>query len=121
MGNRCTVCSGVYLPSKSICPKCRRASIGKMEPMQLSGSGKIVSYTVVHEPAVGCELLTPYVLAIVKLDEGPKVTSQIVGCDPDEVSIGGRVKGVLRKLREEGGDGSGVITYGYKFVLDKKF
>ena len=125
LGNRCTVCGGVYLPPRWICPKCRRASIGKMEPIQLSGNGEVVTYTVVYDPAVGYELLTPYVLAIVKLDEGPRVTSQIVGCDPKEVKIGSRVRAVLRKLGEERGstdtgDGSGVITYGYKFILERK-
>jgi len=124
-GNRCTVCGGVFFPARQICPRCRRASIGKMEPLQLSGEGEVLSYTTIYDPAVGYELLTPYVLAIVKLDEGPKVTSQIVNCDPKEVKIGSRVRHVLRKLREESGkpgdgDGSGVITYGYKFILDRK-
>ncbi len=126
LGNRCTVCEEVYFPPRQICPKCRRASIGRMEPIQLSGNGEVVTYTVVYDPAVGHELLTPYILAIVKLDEGPRVTSQIVGAGLSEIMIGSRVKTVLRKLREEkgggedggSGDGSGVITYGYKFVLD---
>ncbi len=57
--------------------------------------------------------MTPYVLAIVQLDEGPRLTAQIV-CDPLDVKIGMRVRSVFRKLGEEGQDG--VIYYGTKFV-----
>ena len=52
-------------------------------------------------------------LAIVKLDEGPRMTAQIV-CRPDEVKIGMRVKSVFRRIATDGE--SGIIHYGTKFV-----
>ncbi len=55
-------------------------------------------------------------MGIIKLDEGPRITSQIVDCDPEEVSIGSRVRAVFRKIDEEGP--AGAIHYGYKFVLE---
>lgn len=48
-----------------------------------------------------------------ELDEGAKVTAQIVDCKPEDIKIGDEVEMVFRKIREEGEDG--VITYGFKF------
>jgi hypothetical protein len=49
----------------------------------------------------------------VKLDEGPRITAQLV-CTPEEVRIGMRVKPVFRKIAADGE--SGVIYYGTKYV-----
>jgi uncharacterized OB-fold protein len=78
------------------------------------GSGEIVTYTTIYTAPESFTKMTPYVLAIVQLDEGPKITAQIV-CDPSEVKIGARVRSVFRKLGEDGPDG--VIYYGTKFTL----
>ncbi|MDD5686103.1 MAG: OB-fold domain-containing protein, partial [Methanoregulaceae archaeon] len=59
------------------------------------------------------EKMTPYVLAIVKLDEGPQTTAQIV-CPPDEIRIGMKVRPVFRRIAADGD--SGVIHYGTKYV-----
>lgn len=115
-GSRCTVCSSVYFPPRGVCPTCakHRQSLGKMVPLQLSGDGEVVSYTVVHDPAEGFEMQVPYVLALVKTVEGPILTGQIVDIDPREVRIGLVVHAMFRKLREEGA--AGVIHYGFKFA-----
>jgi hypothetical protein len=68
---------------------------------------------VIHTANEQFEAFTPYVIAIVKLDEGPRMTAQIV-CRPDEVKIGMRVKGVFRRIVTDGE--SGIIHYGTKFV-----
>lgn len=115
-GSRCTVCASVYFPPRTVCPTCstHRQSIGKMEPLQLSGEGEVVSYTLVHEAAVGFEMQVPYVLALVKTTEGPLLTGQVVNVLPDEMRVGLKVRATFRKLREEGP--AGVIHYGYKFA-----
>ena len=59
----------------------------------------------------------PYVLALIKLDEGPTITGQIVDADHEALEIGKRVRNVFRKVREDGK--SGIIQYGYKFVLEE--
>ena len=114
-GCKCTNCGHAYFPPRSVCPECtsHRQSIGKMVPLQLSGDGEVVSYTVVHEAAEGFEMQVPYVMALVKTTEGPILTGQIVNIEPDEARIGLRVRATFRKLREEGK--AGVIHYGYKF------
>ncbi|MCI4349452.1 MAG: Zn-ribbon domain-containing OB-fold protein, partial [Thermoplasmata archaeon] len=115
-GSRCAICSTVYFPPRSVCPTCEkhRASLGRLEPFQLSGEGEVVTFTVVHDPAEGFEMLVPYVLAIVRTREGPQLTGQIVDVDAKDVKIGLKVRATFRKLREEGA--AGVIHYGYKFA-----
>ncbi len=76
-----------------------------------------MSYTVIYAPPEGFENIKPYILAIIKLKEGPSLTAQIVDCKIDEVKIGSKVKAVFRKIYEEGD--KGVILYGYKFKLVK--
>ncbi len=59
------------------------------------------------------EQLTPYVFAIIELDEGPRISAQIV-CSPDDTRIGMRVKPVFRRIAADGE--SGVIYYGTKYA-----
>ena len=115
-GSRCSVCSSVYFPPRVVCPSCsqHRASLGKMNPFQLSGDGTVLSYSVIHDPAEGFEMLVPYALALVQTPEGPILTGEVVDMDPHEVRIGLAVHATFRKLREEGK--AGVIHYGYKFA-----
>ncbi len=116
-GRKCENCSRVYFPPRDICPVCHRDSIGKMKPVDIAGNGEIISYTVVHETPPAFIRQKPYVLAIIKLDEGPMITGQIVDSEPEEIKMGSRVKSVFRRISEDGK--SGVIHYGYKFTLDK--
>ena len=98
------------LPARTFCPDCRRA--GKLSSTSYGG-GTVVTYTVIHTAAEQYSMLTPYVLAIVKLDEGPQITTQIV-CAPSKAKIGMKVKSVFRKIATDGE--SGIIHYGTKFV-----
>lgn len=83
------------------------------EPHTLSGAGTIYSFTVVRQPPAGYEEQSAYVLALVKLAEGPMITAQITDCDPEQVAIDMPVEMVTRRLRDLGPDG--LIVYGYKF------
>jgi hypothetical protein len=60
------------------------------------------------------EMLKPYIVVMVKMDEGVMITSQLIDCDPKDVKIGMRVRTTLRRLGEDGP--AGVIYYGYKFA-----
>ncbi len=115
VGNECGNCKRVYFPPRDVCPICHRESIGKMEEVSLSGNGEIESFTVLHEVPPSFTRQRPYIMAIIKLDEGPSLTGQIVDCDPGEVEIGKRVQAVFRRIAQEGE--SGIIEYGYKFAL----
>ncbi len=85
---------------------------GDIELFPLSGKGTVLSYTTVTAPAEPYEPFAPYVLALVKLDEGPVVTVQLTDLD-GKPEIGMRVEMVVRKLRTDGH--RGIIVYGPKF------
>jgi len=112
-GVECKTCGELYFPSRSLCLKCRRQ--GKLEVRRFSGKGTVYSYTVIHAPPQGFELHKPYIMAIVELDEGPRLTAQIVDCKNEEIKIGSRVESVFRRISED--REGGIIQYGYKFKL----
>jgi len=84
----------------------------KQGAVALSGTGEIYSYTVIQDAPIDYQVQVPYMLALVKLDEGSIITAQLTDVD-DPVHIGDRVEMVTRKLMSEGEDGA--IVYGYKF------
>lgn len=60
-----------------------------LEWVRPSGRGTVYSFTVARRPThPGLADRVPYVIAIVELEEGPRMTTNIVDCDPDRVAIG---------------------------------
>ncbi len=84
-----------------------------MKAYRLKGNGKIYSYTVVYQTSERFEQQLPYVVALIDLDEGPRITAQLADIQPTEVDIGMEVQMIIRKIYEEGERGP--IVYGYKF------
>jgi len=117
MGNKCGCCERVYFPPREACPYCRRKSYGKMNTLQLSGKGEIFSYTIIHVGSEPFANQVPYAVAIIKLDEGPKVTAQIVDCNINDIKIGMKVESTFRRIQDDGY--TGAIYYGYKFKPHK--
>ncbi|MCU0631985.1 MAG: Zn-ribbon domain-containing OB-fold protein [Methanolinea sp.] len=111
IGTRCSTCGRYFFPPRSLCPDCRRA--GKIVEHKFAGTGSVVTYTIIRTASEQFEQMTPYVLAIVKLDEGPRFTAQLV-CTPEEARIGMRVSPVFRRIAADGE--SGVIHYGTKYI-----
>jgi len=111
IGSKCKCCNRVYFPKRTICPHCRRASVGKVEEYHLKQEGRIYSFSVVYETN---NPLKPYAVAMIETDDGVKITAQLVDVELDKITIGMPVKAVLRKLGEDGP--SGVIQYGFKFA-----
>jgi uncharacterized protein len=87
-------------------------SVIPSERMAFAGTGVIYSFTTVREAPEGFEDQAPYVLALVRLDEGQLITAQLTDLE-DLPEIGDRVEMVTRKLTTEGA--RGMIVYGYKF------
>ena len=110
-GNKCETCGAHYFPPRPVCPTCRRK--GKLEDFQFKGLGSIYSFAIVRQAPDDFKREMPYVIAQVELDEGTRLTAQIVNVDPENVEIGMRVRACFRKIKEFGQ--SGVIVYGYKF------
>ena len=111
IGTYCEKCGEYHYPPRNLCPKCRRSS--RTVPFKFKGTGEVVTYTIVHNSTKDFEKQTPYILAIIKLDEGPRLTSQVI-CDHKDIHIGMKVKSAFRKLGEE--SEKGMLYYGTKFV-----
>ena len=112
IGTKCNKCENLMFPPREICPKCLHHDLSTH---QFIGKGEIVTHTTIHVGQEGYEKQTPYVIAIIELDQGPRITAQIVDCDPKEVEIGKKVESVFRKIMSDGA--TGAISYGYKFKL----
>jgi len=113
IGSRCEICGTNYFPVRKICPECRRK--GRMKDVRFCGRGKIYSYTVVYSPPSGFELDAPYAMAIVELEEGPRLTAQIEDGRVKDIKIGTPVEMIFRKIQEDGKEG--LIHYGFKFKV----
>ncbi|HDM92065.1 MAG TPA: Zn-ribbon domain-containing OB-fold protein [Candidatus Korarchaeota archaeon] len=109
-GVECEECGYRTLPSRMVCPRCGSR---KMKRILLPRKGRVLYHTTLHATPRGYEFYEPYVLALVELDDGTRVFTQLTDVDPAQVSPGMEVEVVLRKVRV-GGEG-GPIAYGLKF------
>jgi len=75
-----------------------------------------MTYTQLHEPLPGFEAQAPFYIAVVELENGGRVLSQVVDSPDESVKIGAKVYAVTRRIRVDGE--SGQILYGYKFVVE---
>ena len=92
LGLKCQQCGTVTVPPKMVCRKCASPN---MEVVELTGKGKIQTYTTCNVAPEGREDEVPYVILLVELDEGPWVMGNLTGIDPTAATmelIGKRVK-----------------------------
>jgi uncharacterized OB-fold protein len=100
---RCTACGTFRMPPAPICYQCQSDGV---EWVELAGTGTVYSYTVIRHPLhPDLAAVVPYVSGIVELDgtqgEGARLLVNIIDCDPEEISIGTRVKVVFDHVNEE--------------------
>ena len=70
---------------------------------EISGMGTLCTYSVAHRPvAPHFAADVPQVLAVVQLDEGPRLATEIVNADPAGLRVGMRVRPVFTDFPEEG-------------------
>lgn len=110
VGYKCTKCGATYFEKKGVC-NCGNLDYTRME---FSGKGKIVSFTQIHSGPESFEHMGNYSVAIIDLEEGARVTGQIVDAKYADLSIGLKVEAVFRKFYKSGE--KGIIHYGTKFV-----
>jgi uncharacterized OB-fold protein len=68
----------------------------------IAGTGEVYTYTVVHRaPTPAYQALAPYGIVHVTLDEGPRMISTIVGCEPGAVTVGMQVELVYDDVTAE--------------------
>jgi uncharacterized OB-fold protein len=95
---RCGACGHVYFPPRPFCPQCSSRNVSAFKA---SGRGKLYSYIIHHRPAPG--FAPPYSIAVVELDEGPRMMTNIVGCPqtPEALKLDMAVEVVFEKQNDE--------------------
>ncbi len=86
---RCHSCGEHYWYPRKLCPFCHSTDTALVPA---TGRGSVYSYTVVRKTGGDFGTATPFVLAFVELDEGPRMMTNIVTDDPDSVRIGDPVE-----------------------------
>ena len=93
---RCDDCGAHQHYPRALCTACRS---GRLSYVESAGRGEVHSFTVVHRsPHPAFE--PPYVVALVRLEEGPVMLSNIVGGPPDGISCGMRVQVTWEELAD---------------------
>ena len=95
---RCDDCGTVIWYPKALCSACGSFAVSWVEA---SGHGVVYSFSVVHRSAGAYRDAVPYVVAYVELAEGPRVLTNIIGCEPDQVHIGQAVRVVFTDIGEQ--------------------
>ena len=85
MAAKCKKCGTMLLPPRPMCTKCFSSDL---EWVELKNKGKLLTYTVIHVSPKQFELLIPYAVGIVKLEDGPKLPGMIQGVEPEKISVG---------------------------------
>jgi uncharacterized OB-fold protein len=85
---KCKECGTLRHPPRPMCWKCQSL---ECEHVPASGKGIVYSFVVIHKPVIpGYEY--PLVVAVVELEEGTRIVSNLVGINPQDVKIGIPVK-----------------------------
>jgi uncharacterized OB-fold protein len=96
---KCLDCGHVRFPPSLLCARCLSE---RCEWVKLSGRGKVYSWIVIHQsqhPAFNAD--TPYNVAIIELDEGPRLHTNLVGCANEDIRIGMPVEVVFAKVSDD--------------------
>jgi uncharacterized OB-fold protein len=95
----CRECGRHFFYPRLLCPHCHAAAV---EWVNASGRGTVYSFTIARRPA-GPAFKTdvPYVVALVELEEGPRLMSNILTADVGSIRIGLPVKAVFEDVTEE--------------------
>jgi uncharacterized OB-fold protein len=88
---RCTECGRAQFPPRAVCYGCDAS--GTLQWVPAAGTGEVWSFVTFHKAYFPPEVrAVPYNVAIVQLDEGPRLVTNLVDVPDDEVAIGLRVR-----------------------------
>ncbi len=84
LGLKCGSCGNITVPPKMACQDCGGADL---EITELKKEGEIVTFTLVNIAPEGRENEVPYIIVIVKLDEGPWIMGNLIDIDPAKATM----------------------------------
>ncbi len=94
---RCKSCQTLRHPPRPMCGECQSI---EWDSIESSLDGEVFSFTQLHYPKFpGYQY--PLVCAVISLSEGTRIISNVVGCEPEDVYIGMKVKGKVEQVDEE--------------------
>ena len=97
---KCNACGALHFMPRYLCPACWS---DQLEWVEAKGTGSVHSFTIIRRaPMAAFAPRAPYVLALIDLDEGPRMMANVLGEDALSVRIGDRVKVTF----EERGEGA---------------
>ncbi|MGH2662457.1 MAG: Zn-ribbon domain-containing OB-fold protein [Actinomycetota bacterium] len=101
----CRACGALFFYPRTHCPRCWSSDT---EWREASGRGSVYTFTVVHQNDLPpFRDRVPYVVALIELEEGVRMTSNVEGCPPEQVACGMPVRVAFR---EEAGEGRTVTV-----------
>ena len=97
---RCKNTGNAYFPPRPFSPY---TGSKEVEVFEASGRAKLFSYVINHRPAKGFENQAPYAIAVVELDEGPRMMSNIVECEqtPEALKLDMALEVVFEDINDE--------------------
>jgi uncharacterized OB-fold protein len=96
---KCAACGHYQFYPRLYCTACMS---DRVEWVKASGRAKVLSFTIVYRPVTQAFAGdVPYVVALVTLDEGPQMMTNIIGCPPEQVKIGMPVRVTFEDWTEE--------------------
>jgi len=95
---RCDACSTVYFPPRPFCPSCSSRSVSVF---RASGRAKLASYVINQRPHPAWD--EPYSIALVELEEGVRMMTNVVGCPqtPESLVLDMPLEVTFEKLTDE--------------------
>lgn len=94
---RCLSCEHVIWYPRGLCPECGSTDV---EWFEASGRGVVYSFSITRRMPGRWGQAAPFVLAYVELDEGPRIMTNIVDCEPESVTVGQAVEVVFHETED---------------------
>lgn len=110
LGRKCQDCGEVFFGQPRFCLRCTSANLA---PMDLSPEGVVTTYTIVRQAPPGWQGQVPYLLATVKLPEGPRVASEVIDCATEDLKTGLPVQMVVR-VGGTDSQGNEIVVYKWR-------
>jgi uncharacterized OB-fold protein len=85
MAGKCTKCGKIHLPPRPLCDNCYSQ---QFEWLEISGQGKLLTYSVIHIAPQQFQALAPYAVGIVELENGLRIPGMIQGATEEQLKIG---------------------------------